>query len=72
MTVEVWDDEYPLPRTGIVLACGHVWVGDGTLAEAREFAALCVATGDTAPCDTCGSQQAVTREVVELTKGEPS
>lgn len=48
-------------RGAIVLACGHRWLGEtNTRAEAEEFMALCVATGDTAECKPCGSPQRVT------------
>lgn len=51
-------------EAGIVLACGHEWLGtSGYKADVEKFAALCAATGDTALCPECKSQQAITEEV---------
>lgn len=43
------------------LACGHWWPGQALdRADAESFLALCVITGDTARCLTCGTQQLIT------------
>lgn len=57
-----------MPEFSILLACGHGWLGDcDTRAEAEGFAAMCMLTGDTAKCPTCGQQVLITDDVSERT-----
>lgn len=45
----------------MVLACGHGWPGEcANEADAQAFLAMCIATGDSAPCATCGVMVAIT------------